>query len=499
MDDELHFQFDQSIKECFEDGELILMSCSLYKYNKRQKCQQRAILITSKAIYNINKFEFLAQMISFFKSNYVIRRRINIEKLSAITMSERSSEFVIHVKDEYDYRYSSPQRDKIFLMILKSYEMNAKKPLNFFYRQDLDLHGFTTIEDDMRSGILRMPTDNPILMDRKSFLRRARSKLTLDDFEILQIFDDASQKTMAVEKKDTKKIYFIKSMFQGKEEANLERFVLEQSQSPWIVKLKFIFQTPEKLFLGTKHMSGGDFSVHLRRNKRFDEKRAKFYAAEIILGLEYLHKIGVVYRDLRPENILMDQEGHICLRNFEISQKLELGLRTGSFVETSPEYVSPEMIKGEEYGHSVDWWALGILVFEMLVGLSPFYRRDMNTQKTFHDIREKDPIFPTRWTIAEDAKDFILQLLQKDPEERLGSKGAAEVKKHKWFADVNWELLSEKKAVPPFKPRQLTREDYQMENFTLFPQITSANLALAKKYETEFKDWTYYPEKEFVS
>ena len=111
------------------------MSCSLYKFNKRLKRQERAILITSKAVYNINKFEIIANIINFFKSNYTLRRRINIEKLAAITVSELSSEFVVHVENEYDYRYSSPQRDKILAMILKSYYMNVKKkPLTFFFK-----------------------------------------------------------------------------------------------------------------------------------------------------------------------------------------------------------------------------------------------------------------------------------------------------------------------------------------------------------------------------
>jgi len=475
-DDELHFESDQQIKECFEQHEVILMSCSLSKYNKRQRCQERAMLITSKAIYNVNRFEFLAHMISFFKSSYAIRRRINIEKVAAITVSELSDEFVIHVKDEYDYRYSSPQRDKILEVFLKSYEMNVEKPLNFFYTEKLNLHEFVTTEDDMRSGIIRMPTENPIYRDLDPSNKRIESKavtkaafikdflgtkLTLEDFEFRKVMAGGSWKTMLVEKKETKQIYAIKTIDKDEQNhLNCEKYILEKSQSPFIIKLEFAFKTPEKFVLGMRFMRGGELFQYLRRSKRFNEERAKFYAAEVILGLEHLHHMGMIYRNLKPEKILMDEEGHICLRDFGMSKKLELGQRTRSVVGT-PEYLSPEVVKEEEYGHSVDWWALGILVYEMLIGIPPFYNRSQDTRKMLDAIRDKDARFPTKVSVGEDAKDFILQLLCKDPKERLGSEGGAdEVKKHKWLVDINWDLLVEKKVDPPFKPELIDENEF---------------------------------------
>mmetsp|Transcript_1390 Transcript_1390/g.1262 ORF Transcript_1390/g.1262 Transcript_1390/m.1262 type:complete len:133 (+) Transcript_1390:924-1322(+) len=131
-----------------------------------------------------------------------------------------------------------------------------------------------------------------------------------------------------------------------------------------------------------KFMRGGELFQHLRNSKRFEEKRAKFYAAQIVLALDYLHELGVVYRDLKPENILMDGDGHICLTDFGMAKVLKKNEKTNSFVGT-PEYLAPEIIDGKGHSFEVDWWALGIFTYEMLIGLPPFYNREQNTQKMF--------------------------------------------------------------------------------------------------------------------
>lgn len=150
---------------------------------------------------------------------------------------------------------------------------------------------------------------------------------------------------MLVEKKDNKQVYAIKAMHKDEiidkdqvEHTKTEKYVLQQSSSPFVVSLEFAFQTPEKLFFVMKFMRGGELFQHLRHSKRFDEKRAKFYAAQILLALEHLHSMDVVYRDLKPENILMDENGHVCLADFGMSKILKKGQKTKSFVGT-PEYL----------------------------------------------------------------------------------------------------------------------------------------------------------------
>jgi len=531
--DALRFRDDKTIARALGPNEQILMSCLLYKYNKRLKRQERSLLITSRAIYNVNKQDFFANIISVFNSSYAIRRRIDVTKLMGITVSEMSSEFVLHVRDEYDYRYSSPDnRDKILTTICKAYYMNiTNKPLIFFFKDDINLIQYTTTEDDKKVGILKMPKDDATQMDEDAlqqkiqetlkkkeklkadtetvFTKEAQgNRVTLDDFEILKVLGrGAFGKVMLVEKKDNKQVYALKSMHKEDiidkdqiEHTKTERFVLEKSKSPFLVSLEYAFQTPSKVFFVMKFMKGGELFQHLKIAKRFEEERAKFYVAEILLALEYLHNLGVIYRDLKPENVLMDEDGHICLTDFGMAKQLRKGELTYSFVGT-PEYLAPEIVRGEGHGQPADWWALGILTYEMMVGLPPFYNRDRNTEKMFAAIQSKEVTFSSKVTLSADAKDFIMQLLKKTPEERLGFKGADAIKKHKWFENIDWKLLNERKVNPPFKPK--ITGDYDVDNFDAeFTReeaynsvMPNANMNLVNKYQKEFQDFTYAPKE----
>jgi len=316
---------------------------------------------------------------------------------------------------------------------------------------------------------------------------------------------------MLVEKKDTKQLFALKSMHKEDiidkdqiEHTKTERYVLEKSRCPFVVGLEFAFQTPDKVFFGMNFMRGGELFQHLKVCKRFDEERAKFYVAEIILALDHLHCLNVIYRDLKPENILLDDEGHICLTDFGMSKIVKQGDLTYSFVGT-PEYLAPEIIKEEGHTMPADWWALGIFTFEMLLGLPPFYNREQNTQKMFTAIKEKEVTFPSKVTLTDAAKDFILQLLKKNPSERLGTNGVEEIKNHRWFSDLDWELLAQKKVPAPFKPK--ISGDYDVDNFdTEFTKedaynsvVPDTNMNLVNKYQKEFKDFTYVPKNELLN
>lgn len=253
-----------------------------------------------------------------------------------------------------------------------------------------------------------------------------------------------------------------------------------------------------------KFMKGGELFQHLRVSKRFDEERAKFYVAEILLALEYLHEMGVIYRDLKPENILMDEEGHLCLTDFGMAKQMKEGELTYSFVGT-PEYLAPETIKGEGHAKPVDWWALGILAYEMINGLPPFYNREQNTQKMFNAIKEKEVVFSSKVSLSLEGKDFITQLLRKKPADRLGSKGAAEIKAHPWLSKINWKLLSEKKVEAPFKPK--ITGDYDVDNFdseftkeeAMNSVIPNSNMGLVNRYQKEFKGFSYMPTNDLLT
>jgi len=225
-------------------------------------------------------------------------------------------------------------------------------------------------------------------------------------------------------------------------------------EHPFLVKLHYSFQTSNKLFFVMDYINGGELFFHLQRDKRFSEDRVRFYAAEIVSGLDYLHSAGVIYRDLKPENLLITREGHVVMTDFGLSKE---GLhdkfdRTGTFCGT-PEYLAPEVLEGKGYTKAVDWWSFGTLVYEMLTGLPPFYSEDV--QEMYSKIMTADLEFPA--FMGSDAKDLLSKLLDRNDKIRL--QDAAIIKKHPFFKQIDWEALKQKKVVPPFVPEVVADDD----------------------------------------
>jgi serum/glucocorticoid-regulated kinase 2 len=185
-----------------------------------------------------------------------------------------------------------------------------------------------------------------------------------------------------------------------------ERNVLAKINHPFIVPLKYSFQSPEKLYLVLAFVNGGELFFHLQNEGKFTEDRAKFYVAELLCALDCLHEFNIIYRDLKPENILLDYTGHIALCDFGLC-KLEMkeGQKTNTFCGT-PEYLAPELLLNKGYTKVVDWWTLGILLFEMLTGLPPFY--DENTNEMYKKILTDDLIIPDE--ISRHARDLLTQV-----------------------------------------------------------------------------------------
>ena len=305
------------------------------------------------------------------------------------------------------------------------------------------------------------------------------------DFEVLRLLGKGTfGQVYQVRKKDTKRVYAMKVLskkliVKKNEVAHTigERNILVSTAtnaSPFIVSLKFSFQTPTDLYLVTDFMSGGELFWHLQKEGRFSEDRAKFYIAELVLALEYLHDHDIVYRDLKPENIMLDANGHIALCDFGLS-KADLKGRTNTFCGTT-EYLAPELLLDETgYTKMVDFWSLGVLIFEMCCGWSPFFAED--NQKMYQKIAFGKVKFP-RDVLSPEGRSFVKGLLNRNPKHRLGAiDDGRELRVHPFFADIDWDALRQKKIPPPFKPHLTSETD--TSNFD--PEFTQTSTSFMNK------------------
>lgn len=275
-----------------------------------------------------------------------------------------------------------------------------------------------------------------------------------------------------VRKKDTGYLYALKVMQKGfilKEKkvknANSECEVMKKISHPFINTLRWAFQTvisiqDSELLMVTDFCPGGELFFHLHNIGRFTEDQARFYFTEILLAIEYLHKQKIIFRDLKPENTLIDVDGHIKLIDFGLA-KDDTGDRLHSFCG-SHEYLSPEMLRKNGYTKSVDFYSLGSFLYEMLTGLPPFFDKDR--KKLYDRILNEDLKIPKYLSL--EAQSLLRGLLRKDPTLRLGSiLGIKEIKDHMWLAKVNWDSISKKKVPPPFRPNS-SKPNYETEHLT---------------------------------
>jgi serine/threonine protein kinase len=300
--------------------------------------------------------------------------------------------------------------------------------------------------------------------DQVLFNRTNEAKVSKDDFELLTVIGKGSfGKVMQVKKKDDGRIFAMKvlrkeAIIARKQVAHTraEKSILQKIQHPFIVRLHYAFQTKDKLYMILEFVNGGELFHHLKKDGRFPEVRVRFYAAEIVSAIAHLHSLGIVYRDLKPENILLDSEGHICITDFGLSKELKEGEGTHTFCGT-PEYLAPEVLKGQGHGHGVDWWSLRTLIYEMLTGLPPFYSQNINIM--YQKILNGELRFPSY--VSPEAQSLLEGLLTRDVEKRLGSgpEGGKDIKNHPFFKGIDWEKLDRKEIEPPFKPNVKDKKD----------------------------------------
>ncbi|KAK2624863.1 hypothetical protein QTJ16_006056 [Diplocarpon rosae] len=272
---------------------------------------------------------------------------------------------------------------------------------------------------------------------------------------------------------------------------NHERSVLaDVAGHPFITTLITSFSDHDSLYMLLDYCPGGEVFSYLRKNKRFDENTSRFYAAEIVLILEFLHeREGVAYRDLKPENLLLDADGHIKLVDFGFAKKL--GNRETYTLCGTPEYLAPEVIQSKGHTTAVDWWALGILIYEFLTGYPPFW--NSNPIEIYKQIVSKPVHFPSDLAISPEAKDIIRQFCTVDRSMRLGNiqDGAQRVKDHPFFRGVDWDDVYNRKYRGPIIPPVRYPGDAQC--FDMYPDEKEGRERytedLEKKWESHFKDF----------
>ncbi|KAI1318056.1 hypothetical protein EDD11_007290 [Mortierella claussenii] len=336
-----------------------------------------------------------------------------------------------------------------------------------------------------------------------------QKKVSIDDFQLVRVLGKGCMgKVMLVREHKSKKLFALKAI--SKEWVILQREI-EHTRSerdilanvakishPFLIKLRHSFQSNAQLFMVLDYYPGGDIATQLAKWHRFEPDRCLFYAAEIVLGIEELHRQGIVYRDLKPENILLARDGHIVLTDFGLSKQFPslsssspylAEEKTNTFCGTA-EYLAPEILRAAEYSYAVDWWSLGTLLYEMLCGITPFWAE--NHAHMYHRVLEDELEFPV--DIEQDAVDFITGLLERNPDYRLGSQSIFDVKEHLYFRMIDWDVAMQRQLPCPYIPELASDED--LSNFDnafldMTPRLSPGNHTLSNSIQNCFQGYSY--------
>ena len=563
--DLLNIKEDNSILSLLKN-EKLYYSDVIKKINHYGLSQERSIILTDAALYNMKKKE--------------LKRRIPYKEILGITFSNLSNEFVIHGNNcQYDYHYNSQDKNLIISLIIFFYDEDNSSQIKLCEVPEKSLKNFVTRKKDKQkdSSFSKMDTnylvdtlefqennmeclffgnenndninlnlninnisnvnnnnnctiendssekninsvnykDNKCYNDNcfnvensankinsLNFINNIKNsnqtgkkesgmifckhkdikKVTLNDFKLLKVLGRGTfGKVVLVQYKLTKKYYAMKIMkkdviLESGQVTNtlLEKNILQNLNYQFLVGMDFCFQTQERIYFVMNFIRGGELFKHLLNCKFFPEEKAKFYSAIVGLALEYLHTHGIVYRDIKPDNILIDEDGYLKLADFGMAKMLKDQEKAFSLCGT-PEYFSPEIITREGHNKAADWWSYGILLYEMLFGMPPFYSK--NTEKMFDLITKAELKFPKKIEVSEDAKDLIKKLLIKNQDLRLGSEGGFEtIKKHSFFKGFDFKALEEKKLEAPFIP--VLRGSMDLSNFD--SKYTSEDIAISE-------------------
>jgi serine/threonine protein kinase len=392
--------------------------------------------------------------------------------------------------------------------------LNLQAELNKKQVQDKPMQGVTQGQGlVLGSGSIHQPSEGGLgfamAQPQDSSMRFNHTPLEsaprLDSFKMIRVIGKGSfGKVFLVKEIKTGTIYALKVLRKDNivkrnqvEHTKTERSVLGYVQHPFIVGMNMAFQSKDKLYFVLDYCAGGELFFHLGKEGRFPEPRARFYASEIVLALSYVHSLDIIYRDLKPENVLLDAQGHIRLTDFGLSKEGISNSSSGanSFCGT-PEYLAPEILNRQGHGRAVDWWSLGALLYEMLTGLPPFYCQDR--ERLFEKIRKSELNYPP--TVSKSAVSLLKGLLTKDPSRRLGSgpNDVEDIRIHEFFSAIEWEKLFRGEVPPPWLPTItgiLDTSQFDKE-FTNMPVFSPHSMQRAPGFgatpiDTHFEGFTF--------
>ncbi|KAL6305073.1 kinase-like protein [Sparassis latifolia] len=330
--------------------------------------------------------------------------------------------------------------------------------------------------------------------------RRPKGSYRLSDFIIQRTLGTGSfGRVHLVRSKHNLRFYAIKVLSKERivrmkqiSHTRNEQMMLQAVQHPFIVNLWGTFQDSANLYMVMDFVPGGELFTLLRRSNRFPDPVAKFYSAEVALALNYLHSLDIIYRDLKPENILLNFDGHVKIADFGFAKYCNTTVWT---LCGTPDYLAPEIIGNARYNKSVDWYALGVLIFEMLAGVPPYHEPDTSAVVLYEKITQGPSCI--KWpAFHPNATDIILKFMESDPSKRFGNlrHGAGDVFAHPWFREVDWDKLRNREITAPYLPK--ISGDGDASAFETYPE---GNTAAQYGAFTEDLYGDLFPEFEYAS
>lgn len=448
--------------------------------------QERTLILTSSSI--------------FVFQNKKLKRKLKYEEIRGISFSNQSKEFVIHGETDYDLHFLHQDQTLIIYIIIKCYENALKKPLTLCEVSEKSLKSYATTKKDKKRDPNLSRMDEKLAIDtqtyiidndpnesnKRSYTESVGGKISsvitpieetpqsinsnpifsndekfksviFDDFNVIKVVGKGNiSKVFLAQNIKDKKYYALKSIPKNylyncssyKETAKS----IKDLNHPFLINVEYCFDSNERIYFASPYIQGEEMSYHIKYNKNFPEQKVKFYAAMLIQVIEYLHQKDILYREFTPSNIIIDKDGYLKVTPFHIEKLLDVKKEIIENIDIY-EYTSPEVledintmdIKGG------DWWNLGVILFEMIYSVPPFYSNEDEKMKEF--AIKADLRFPRNIAISDNLKDLIKKLLNKNCEERLGYNGGfKEIKKHAFFKGFDFDALFNKTLESPYKP-----------------------------------------------